>query len=138
MKTLLSLLLSGLAANAFGSTVVFSTDFNAGAPAQFSGVTTTESVQRFSSVPDFAGSFLRNASTGTPAAAKTTLTLGGLAPHTSVSLDFLLAILDSWDGGAGQFAPDRFNVAVDGTTIFSHSFDQFVPSDQSYTRAARV
>jgi len=113
--------------------VVFSSDFNAGAPAQFSGVTTTEGVQGFSAVPDFSGSFLRNASSGNPAA-KTTLTLT-LAAHTFVSLDFLFAALDSWDGSTGGFAPDFFNVAVNGVTIFSRSFDNFVPGDQSYTRA---
>src|SRR5688572_5842 len=127
----LALALPGAAA---AQSVVFSTDFNAGAPAQFSGVTTTVSVQGFSAVPDFSGSFLRNASTGNPAA-KTTLTLTGLAPHTFVSLDFLLAVIDSWDGTSGGFAPDLLNVAVNGTTIFSHSFDNFVPSDQTYTRA---
>jgi len=116
--------------------VVFSTDFNAGAPAQFSGVTTTVPVQGYSTVPDFSGSFLRNASGGNPAS-KTTLTLTGLATHTFVSLDFLFAAIDSWDGNTQPFggAPDFFNVAVNGVTIFSHTFDNFSASDQTYTGA---
>jgi hypothetical protein len=114
--------------------VVFSTDFNSGAPPQFSGVTTTVPVQGYSTVPDFSGLFLYNASSGNPAT-KTTLTLTGLPAHTFVGLDFLFAPIDSWDGNTQPFggAPDFFNVAVNGVTIFSRTFDNFTRSDQSYT-----
>ena len=43
-------------------------------------------------------------------------------PVTSVDVDFLLAVLDSWDGSNGSPAPDIFNVRVDGTVVFSHTF----------------
>jgi len=90
---LLSLIAVGSAAFAAS---VFSTDFNTGAPAQFSGVTTTEAVQGYAGLGTglnvFGGDFLRN--TSAPPL-NTTLTLTSLPSHTSISLGFLLAIIDS-------------------------------------------
>ncbi len=107
------------------SVTVFSTDFNSGAPPEFSGVITTEGVQGYAGLgtgPNvFDGDFLRNTS-GTPPL-KSTLTLTGLPPHTSISLGFLLAIIDSWDG-IGCFAgTDTFSVRVDGSLVFSEVFE---------------
>lgn len=103
---------------------VFATNFNSGAPPEFSGVTTTEGVQGYLGIGTglnvFGGDFLRNATTGNPAS-KTILTLTGLPPHTSIDVNFLLAIIDSWDGGTGNASPDFFNVTVDGNLIFSES-----------------
>ena len=105
--------------------VVFSTDFDSGTPAQFTGVTNTESVQGYSGIgpvgSKFGGLFLRNASLSSP----TSLTLTGLPPHTEISLSFLFAAIDTWDGTFSvQTAPvpDYFNVTVDGTSIFSQTF----------------
>ncbi len=61
------------------------------------------------------------------------LTLTGLATHTSIDLNFLLAVVDSWDGSVTSVAPDYFNVSVDGSSIFNETFDNFESSDQSYT-----
>ena len=80
----------------------------------------------------FAGRFLRNSSTGNPAE-RTILTLTNLEPHTSVDLNFLAAIIDSWDGGAGGWSPDYFNVEVDGRKILSETFGNYYwEDDQSY------
>jgi hypothetical protein len=116
------------------ASVIYSTDFDSGAPAGFSGIVTTEPVQDYLGVADFSGSMLRNASVGNPGS-KSTLTLTGLPGHESVSLDFLLATIDSWDGGSGNAGtfPDVFNVAVDAVTIFSRTFDNFNSADDSYT-----
>ena len=38
-----------------------------------------------------------------------------LPPHDKISLGFVLAIIDSWDG-------EFFTVTVDGESVFSHSF----------------
>ncbi|YCM44110.1 Ig-like domain-containing protein [Verrucomicrobiaceae bacterium 227] len=100
--------------------VVFSSDFNATSlPAQISGGT-LESVQGYSgrgtTDSSFNGRFLRNNSGGNPASA-TTLTLTNLPPHESLSLQFLLAIIDSWDGNN-----DDFIVTVDGVEIFNDTF----------------
>ena len=79
----------------------------------------------------FSGNLLRNdtGTYGTAPGQKTVLTLMGLPQHTNVSIRFLLAIIDSWDGSARYPAsPDYFNVAVgDGggttTKIFTDTFD---------------
>ncbi len=79
---------------------------------------------------------LVNRSSGIPQS-KTTLTLTGLPAHTTVSLDFLLAIVDSWDGSSGGFHPDIFNVTVGGSTVFAYTFDN-VGHPQSYPIAKRL
>lgn len=116
------------------SVTFFSADFNSGVPSEFSGITTNEGVQGYAGLgtgPNvFGGDFLRN--TSVPEA-KTTLTLTGLPPHTSISLSFLLATIDSWDGN-GCFAgvTDGFNVSMDGTTIFSEVFENSTCGVQTY------
>ena len=102
------------------------------------GVTSTESVQGYDGIGSlsntFGGNFLRNPSGGGEPprvpGSPTTLTLTGLPPHTSVDINFLLAVIDSWDGsepGEGPGAcdnchPDIFTVTVDGNTVFSEAF----------------
>jgi len=128
------------------SITAFSTDFNVGAPAEISGVTTTESVQGFSGAGNganvFSGSFLRNITGGNPtgtAGSPTVLTLAGLPVHTSIDLRFLLAIIDSWDGsdvGSGVNQPDYFNVKVDGIHVFRETIDHEDLSVGTYTNPA--
>jgi len=67
----------------------------------------------------------------------TILTLTGLASHTSIDLNFLLAIIDSWDGSGGT-QNDRFNVRVDGTLIFSSLFANGTPATTSFTPESGV
>jgi len=84
-----------------------------------SGSGTLESVQGFNdrgpTGNTFSGQFLRSVASGNPSSA-ITLTLTDLPPHVSLSLDFLLAIIDSWDGD------ESFTVTVDGVEIFSETF----------------
>ena len=94
---------------------------------QFSGVTSTTCVSNCAAV-GFGGNFLRNTTTGPT----TTLTLTGLSGHTSINLNFLLAIVSSWDGTSTSIAPDYFDVRVDGNLIFHHIFNHTESSDQSY------
>ncbi len=109
----------------------FSTNFNSGAPPEFSGVTTTEGVQGCAGLGHgtdvFSGLLLRNDTGpyGGGPALPTRLTLTGLPPHESIGLNFLLAIIDTWDGNAGGMDPDIFNVTVDGHLVFSESFTNF-------------
>jgi hypothetical protein len=108
---------------AFAASVqVFSTDFTA-LPAQVTGgANTIEDGQGFKGLGpagnQFAGNLLHNSSMGNPATL-TTLTLTGLQTHTSVDINYLLAVIDSWDG---QQAPDIFNVRVNGVSVFAKSF----------------
>lgn len=97
----------------------------------------------------FSGNFLRNESGGygaTPAdpvipQTPTTLTLTGLPAHNSVSLGFLLAVIDSWDGNSTEkisdypVGPDYFNVKVNGNLIFSATFYNISDGSQSYSGA---
>ena len=136
----------GLTQQASAITVFF-TDFNSGAPPEFSGITTTESVQDFDTVGPFTGDFLRNTSGDERRSPPlpiipTILTLTELPDHTGVDINFLLATIDSWDGGilcGVQNGPDVFTVKVDGTTIFSESFDNTgICGTQTYIPPAGV
>ena len=74
----------------------------------------------------FNGQFLRYAAvTITP----TTLTVRNLPPHTSVSVKFLLALIDSWDGA------ELMQISVDGVTKFNHWFQLALGDTTDYTPA---
>jgi hypothetical protein len=62
-----------------------------------------------------------------------TMTIPNLPPHTSLSLDFLFAAIDSLDGTGSFPAGDFFRIDLDGVTIFRESFANATPSQvQSY------
>ena len=125
------------------SVQVYSNDFEVaasvagGVTAAIGGAGATEGTQGYSAF-GFGSNFLRNDTGGDPASA-TTLTLSGLGAHTSISLGFLLAVIDSWDGTQGC-GPDFFNVRLDGSSIFSTDFANVRdgscgPHSQSYGTA---
>jgi hypothetical protein len=111
-----------------GGLIVFTADFESGLPPEFSGGGIVEPVQGYAAIPGFSGSFLRNDIPGDPQLA-TTLALTGLPAHTSIDINFQLAIMDSWDGTSNPSAPnniwgpDLLNVHVDGVSILSETFD---------------
>jgi ELWxxDGT repeat protein len=73
-------------------------------------------------IPDVAdGKFLRNTSDG----GHTVLTLTGLPAHDVLDLEFLLAAIGAW----GANGPDRFNVLVDGVSVFSHRLNNSAVAD---------
>jgi basic membrane protein A len=130
--------MAAFAGGAKGGQVYFD-DFDGGltvAPkvtGMFGGVTSTESVQGYDGIGSpsnaFGGNFLRNTTGGVPIGtlgSPTTLTLTGLPPHTSIDINFLLAIIDSWDGsapgGCTDCHPDTLTVTVDGNLVFSEEF----------------
>ncbi|MEO1433492.1 MAG: Ig-like domain-containing protein, partial [Cyanobacteria bacterium J06633_8] len=131
----------------------FIATFDDGVPSEFSGITTTESVQMFDGIGTgtnvFSGNFLRNITptdtndTEAPGL-KTTLTLENLPSHTSIDLNFLLALMDTWDGnfinpgGRFTYGPDFFNVTVDGQEIFKNAFHNSSPPSQDYVPPAEV
>src|SRR5262245_2199929 len=127
-RTARTLLAAALLAGFASAQVVFSTDFEQGLPPEFAApVATIEGVQGFAGFGPqdrrFAGNFLRYAATSIQ---PTTLTLHNLPPHTSVDLEFLLAIIDSWDG------VELMEVRVDGQLLFSHWFQQSQGNSTSY------
>ncbi|EAM50141.1 PEP-CTERM sorting domain-containing protein [Crocosphaera watsonii] len=105
------------------SVTIFSEDFEDGVGTGFSGAGSVQGSQGYSNF-GFGGRFLRNVRAGNPAPS-TRLTLTDLPSHTSIDINFLLAIIDSWDGNHPTFGPDFFNVKVDGVSIFSETFDQW-------------
>jgi hypothetical protein len=102
------------------SVTIFSSNLDGAVPGQFSGITTTEPVQGYAGIGGFSGNFLRN-QVAPPS--PTTLSLTGLACHTSVDINFELGIIDSWDGIGGSPGPDTLTVDVDGSTVFSEVFE---------------
>jgi hypothetical protein len=117
-------------AQAFAATAtnVFSSDFESGLPAEFSAPgSVIEGVQGYAGLGPagntFGGNFLRY--TSVPLF-DTKLTLANLPSHTAINLSFLLAVIDSWDG------TELMQVAVDGTTLWSHWFQLATGDASSY------
>lgn len=96
----------------------FSAPFGAAAiSVPFSGDSNlAEPVQGFAGVGGFSGTFIYNDATGNPAGA-TSLFLSDLPAHTAVDVNFLLALLDSWDSTDGTVTPDLLNVEIDGAVV---------------------
>jgi Ca2+-binding RTX toxin-like protein len=130
------------------STVLFSSDFDSGIPSELSGAFSVESVQGYSGLGTgsnvFAGNLLRNdtggsvAMPGSTPQTPTVLTFTNLPAHTSIDIDFLLAIINSWNAFGPAFGGDFFNVAVDGNVVFSQNFDNFNLANQLYLPPAGV
>lgn len=63
------------------------------------------------------------------------LRLTNLPPHNRVDVDFLLAIINSWDGIGGTGGGDAFHVTVNGSEVFSHIFGLGTGSSDYYPPA---
>jgi hypothetical protein len=121
MRTPFALVALAVASSVASAQVVFNDSFEGPMPAGITGAGSIQGTQGYSGW-GFGNGFLRNTDAGNPLAAATTLTLTGLPAHTSISIDCLLAVIDSWDGTNGSPAPDFFNIAVDGNPVFQASF----------------
>lgn len=76
----------------------------------------------------FGPTFLRSSTENT-----VTLTLNDLPAHSSLSLAFLFAAIDSLDGSGAFPSDDYFRVTVDGQLIFAETFANATPTQvQSY------
>jgi len=60
-----------------------------------------------------------------------TLELNQLPEHSSLTIEFDLAAIDSWDGDS-PWGPDYFNVKVDDSSVFKETFTNFTGRTQSY------
>ena len=116
---------------------VFASDFDGAlAPQIAPGVAALTPVQGFAGLGpsggSFGGSFLRS-----PTGNTVTLSLVGLPAHTSLSVSFLFAAIDSLDGTGVFPAGDFFRVTLDGAQIFRESFANALASQiQSYVPPA--
>jgi hypothetical protein len=109
----------GLSALSAQAATVYSEDFESGVlGAEWSGAGSLQSSQGLSAF-GFGQLHLKNDGPLT-----TQLNLTGLAPHTTMTLSFSLAMWDSIDIG------DLFQVAVDGSFLFnSTNFGNYFPAD---------
>jgi hypothetical protein len=111
-----------------GQITVFSTDFETSIPAEMSTQgSSLQGTQGYSPLGppgnQFGTRFLRY--TSVPLF-DTKLVLRDLPPHTSVSVEFLLGLIDSWDG------TELFKFLVDGQERFSHWFQLATGDASSY------
>jgi hypothetical protein len=138
-RTLLLASLAIGAAAAHAATNVFLDNFDAALPAQVdAGSAALTGVQKFAGLGTpgntFSGNFLRSA-TGN----LVSLTLTGLPTHSTISVAFLFAAIDSLDGTGSFPSGDFFRVTLDGQQIFRESFANATPSQfQSYVPAPGV
>jgi len=126
----LILMLGGSAAHA--DTSVFFTDFESGLPAEMSAQgAAIEGVQGYAGLGpagnQFGGNFLRY--TSVPLY-DTSVTLTGLPAHDHLSVAFLAAFIDSWDG------TELFKITIDGTEVFSHWFQLALGDASDYVAPA--
>jgi hypothetical protein len=118
---------------------VFQNNFDGVLPAGISpGTAQLTGVQGFAGLGpagnQFGGNFLRS-----PTGNTVSLTLTGLPAHDTITLQFLFAAIDSLDGTGTFPAGDFFRIVFDGTTLFSESFANALPSQiQSYVPPAGV
>ncbi|MES2475479.1 MAG: hypothetical protein V4640_06845 [Verrucomicrobiota bacterium] len=115
---------------------VFTNDFNGTLPAEVApGTATLTSVQGFATLGPsgntFDGNFLRSSTANV-----VRLHLLELPTHSSVSIGFLLAAIDSLDGEGSYPSGDYFHIKLDGVTIFRESLANAVLSQiQTYIPA---
>lgn len=112
----------GLAQVAAQAEVVFSADFDVDLPTALTpGLATLTGVEGFGGLGPtgnvFGGQFLRS-----PTGNEVTLTLTDLPAHTSISLGFLLAAIDSLDGTGTFPQGDFLRITLDGVEVFRESF----------------
>jgi hypothetical protein len=117
-----------LAGSSARAETVFSTEFDQGIPSEMTAPgASVQSVAGWANLGSlgnqFSGVFLRYDSRSV---VDTRLTLTDLPPHTHLSLGFLLAVIDSWDG------VELLEVVVDGVTLFSNSFQLARGDSSSY------
>jgi hypothetical protein len=114
--------LLGSATGVSAQVVVFSETFDTAVPTAIApGVALRAGVQGYAGLGpagnQFGGSFLRS-----PTGNTVTLTLSGLPAHSSISIEFLFAAIDSLDGTGTFPQGDFFNVTLDGVSFFRESF----------------
>lgn len=117
MKKILALLMFSSASLAEAATVtLYQNNFDSAATT-YSGVSATlggiTNITSGGSLAGFSGNFLWNSSIGNA----TTLQLLGLPTHSSVSVSYRFAFVDSWDSTNGSPSPDYFNMTIDNNNV---------------------
>lgn len=111
--------------------VLFDSNFESGLPSPVSGTGVLTGTQGYS-VHGFGNTFLRTEE-GNGIGNGIQVSFTDLPVHTSISIDFFLAVIDSWDGvGNLAHGPDGLSVAVDGAVIFEEVFENSNSGTQTY------
>lgn len=132
--TLAALVLNAsLVTTCMADAIILSTDFESGLGTGFSGSGVLTGTQGYSA-HGFGSQFLRTQA-GNGASNGISVSLTDLPAHSSVSFDFLLAVIDSWDGVGSSHGPDGLSVEVDGTIVFSEIFENSGSGSQTYIPA---
>ncbi|MFW2541475.1 VPLPA-CTERM sorting domain-containing protein [Primorskyibacter sp. 2E107] len=130
-------LLLALAGPASAATLL-SENFDGAVSGAIGGSGGVTAVQGYAGQTGMSGSFWQNTTGGNPAAV-TTVNLGGLASHGSITLSFSLALIDSWDSvTTPTFGPDYFSVEADGVDVLTLSWDEvtgFAPVPPTVTES---
>ena len=82
---------------------------------------------------NWSGNYFVNRRTGNPAD-PTTLTFTNLAPHSTISIAFLLGFLESWDSrdSGTSFGPDNLDLSIDGVQIISMTANNALGTIEDY------
>lgn len=106
------------------SVLGFRTDFETGLFSGFSGEAKLAPLAKVNGSAGAKLGVLLHNDTGGSKTKATTITLTKLGAHESIDLDFLLAVIGKWENGKAATA-DKFNVLVDGKTVFSKGMAEY-------------
>jgi hypothetical protein len=95
------------------------------------GSSLIEPVAGFSVVPGFDGTFIRSGNI-------VRVFLTDLPAHNTLSLSFLFAAIDSWDGSGTFPSGDFFNVTVDGVSIYRETYSNTGLTAQTASTINRI
>ena len=111
--------IAAVAAPASAASLLYSNDFDA-LPTLAPGVTasgfTNGGLETANTFGSWTGNSFANRSLGNPAASSM-LSLLNLPAHSSISINFILGFLESWDSTNGSVTPDYLKIEIDGTPI---------------------
>ena len=105
------------------SVLGFRTDFETGLFSGFSGEARVAPLAKVNGSAGAKLGVLLHNDTGGAKTKATTITLKNLSAHESIDIDFLLAVIGKWENGNASTS-DKFNILVDGKSVFSKAMAQ--------------
>ena len=97
--------------------IIFTTDFESGAPPEVLGAGGLVSVAGFPAPVGLGSLAWQNDLDGNPALA-TVISLTGLGPHTWLRVNFDFIAFDSWDGLDPTYGPDYLNLSIGASNLY--------------------
>jgi hypothetical protein len=119
----------GLTGTASANVLLYANDFDDGEyslPGIGVSALTNGALEATATFGDWSGNYFANRSFGDPS----TLILSNLAPHSTVTVNFMLGFLESWDSRDGACcSPDNLDFYVDGVLVASFTANNTFHSD---------